>query len=81
MPSMIMTITKDSVRNEPTFLIRVYNHVKEIGISVPVDSWECHEVIPDEGTMDYFDDKRLIEAMHERHNKGEDHDKTLKVPD
>jgi hypothetical protein len=66
MPAMIMTISKDGVRGETVFLVRMYKHVSDIGEEAPVDVWECSAIYADEDTYEYLSDERTIERVMRR---------------
>ena len=71
MPSMVCQITKD-ISRPTTFLVRMYATVKDIGIRVPVDAWECHVVLVDEKTRDFINDLEIVKTYRERSKNGND---------
>jgi hypothetical protein len=65
MPSSVCHITEEG----GTFMIRFYNSAKKIGIKKPLDVWDCHEVVVDEGTLDYLNDKNIVEYLRRKKMK------------
>jgi len=68
MPSMVCQITKD-ISRPTTFLVRMYATVKDIGIRIPIDAWECHLILVDEPTRDYINDLEIVKTYRERSNE------------
>lgn len=71
MPSMICHIVRD-ISMPATFLVRMYKAVKDIGIKIPVDAWECHIVLVDEPTREYINDLEIVKHFRERSRNAED---------
>ncbi len=65
MPAMICSITKDE-STEDNFIIRMYHEPEEIGMVSPVDSWECSEIYVDEETLDYLNDRVIVDFLTRR---------------
>jgi hypothetical protein len=65
MPSTCCTITLDTSHGM-TFIVRMFDSSKDIGVEVPIDAWESHEVYVDEGTLDYLNDKNIVEYLRRK---------------
>ena len=68
MPSTVCQITKD-ISRPTTFMVRMYATVKDIGIRIPIDAWECHLVLVDEKTREYINDLEIVKNYKERSNE------------
>ena len=57
MPSAIMTIRKETTLNgTECFICSVWEKVKDIGVKVPLDSWELWKIVPDKETLKCLND-------------------------
>ncbi len=66
MPAMICSITKDESRDGDTFIIRMYDEPEDIGQASPIDAWECREIFADEATLDYLNDRVIVDFLTRR---------------
>ncbi len=65
MPAMICSITKDE-SCEDNFFIQMYQEPEDIGQISPIDSWECRGIYVDEGTLDYLNDRVIVDFLTRR---------------
>jgi hypothetical protein len=72
MPASVTHIVKDTSRGSTTFLVRMYGNVKDIGVRVPIDSYEANLIIVDSPTLDYLNNLESVTQYRRRHESETD---------
>jgi len=66
MPTAVCHIVRDISRGDTTFFVRMYASVQDIGLKIPIDSFEAHVLVVDEPTLDYLNDLEIVKSFRER---------------
>ncbi len=80
MPASVAHIIRD-ISRPATFMIRMYKTVQDIGVKVPIDSWEAKMIIADQPTIDYLNNLEVVKIYRERSRENGENNKTYRTMD